>query len=63
MNRPESGTVAGGHILVQSLDGVRSRQLTVLLVHVMRAGSRVVSDPEAEVLDFQRVLLLDLALR
>ena len=57
MNRPESGAVAGSHVLVESLNSLRSRHLSVLLVHVVSAGSGVVSDPDAEVLDAERVLL------
>ena len=60
MDRPETGTVAGGHVGVQSLDGIRPRHLTVLLVHVVGTGPRVVAEPDAEVLDLQGVLLLDL---
>jgi hypothetical protein len=60
VNRAEPGTVTGRHILVQSLDGIRSGQLTVLLVHVVRARARVVSDPDAKVLDPQGILLWDL---
>jgi hypothetical protein len=57
---PETGTVTGSHIRVQGLDGIGSGQLTVLLVHVVRARSRVVSQPDTEVLDFLGVLLVDL---
>ena len=57
---PEAGTVAGGHVRVQRLGGVHPRHLTVLLVHVVGAGARVVTDPDAEVLDLLGVLLLDL---
>lgn len=57
VDRPESSAVAGGHVLVESLDSIRSRHLSVLLVHVVSAGSGVVSDPDAEVLDTERVLL------
>lgn len=60
MDGPESGTVAGGHVLVESLNGVRSGQLSVLLVHVVSTRSGVVSDPDAEVLDTEGVLLSDL---
>lgn len=60
MNRPESGAVAGGHVLVESLDGIRSGHLSVLLVHVVCTRSGVVSDPDAEVLDAEGVLLGDL---
>lgn len=62
MDRPETSTVTGGHIGVQSLDGVRPGQLAVLLVHVVGAGPRVVADPDTEVLDLEGVLLVDLAI-
>ena len=57
---PEAGAVAGSHVLVERLDGVGAAHLTVLLVHVVGAGTRVVSDPDTEVLDLERVLLVDL---
>lgn len=60
MDRPEPGTVAGGHVGVESLDSICSGELTVLLVHVVGSRARVVSDPDTEVLDPQRVLLADL---
>lgn len=56
----ETGTVAGGHVLVHSLDGLGPGHLAVLLVHVVGTGARVVSDPDAEVLDLQGVLLVNL---
>ena len=60
MDRPEAGTVTGRHVGVESLDGIGSGQLTVLLVHVVRARAGVVADPDTEVLDLQGVLLGDL---
>ena len=60
MDGPEAGAVAGSHVLVEGLDSVDTRHLTVLLVHVVCAGTRVVADPDTEVLDLQRVLLVDL---
>lgn len=60
MDGPEAGTVAGSHVGVERLDGICSGQLTVLLVHVVRAGTRVVSDPDTEVLDLEGVLLVEL---
>jgi len=60
VDRPEAGSMASSHILVESLDGICPRHLTVLLVHVVGAGPRVVSDPDAKVLDLLRVLLLNL---
>lgn len=61
MDRPEAGTVAGSHVGVESLDRCGSGQLTVLLVHVVRARAGVIADPDTEVLDLQGVLLRDLS--
>ena len=60
MDGPETSTVAGGHVGVQGLDSIGPGQLSVLLVHVVSAGARVVSQPDAEVLDLLGVLLVDL---
>lgn len=57
---PETGTVAGSHVLVESLHSLGPGHLAVLLVHVVGAGARVVADPNAEVLDLKGVLLVDL---
>jgi hypothetical protein len=56
----ETGTVAGGHILVERVDGVGAGHLTVLLVHVVGSRARVVADPDTEILDDLRALLVDL---
>ena len=61
MDRPEAGTVARRHVLVEALDRGRARELAELLVHVVRAGARVVAEPDTEVLHLQRLLLVDLA--
>lgn len=61
VDRPEAGTVAGSHVGVESLDGIGPRHLSVLLVHVVGARSRVVADPDAEVLDLLGVLLVQLS--
>ena len=60
VDRPETRAVAGSHVLVERLDGIRTAELTELLVHVVRSGTRVVTEPDAEVLDLQRLLLVDL---
>jgi len=52
--------VTGGHVLVHGLDGIRPGHLTVLLVHVVGAGARIVADPDAKVLDLLWALLVDL---
>jgi hypothetical protein len=52
--------VTGGHILVESIDGGDTGHLTVLLVHVVGTGARVVPDPDTEVLDLLGALLVDL---
>lgn len=56
----EAGTVTSGHVLVEGLDGVGAGHLAVLTVHVVSAGARVVADPDADVLDLEGVLLVDL---
>ena len=48
------------HVLVKGLDGVGAGELTELLVHVVRAGARVVADPDTKVLDLERLLFVDL---
>jgi hypothetical protein len=60
VDRPEAGTVARSHVLVERVHGVRARELAVLLVHVVRARARVVANPDAEVLHLERLLLEDL---
>ena len=60
MDGAETGTVTGSHVLVERLDGVRTAELTELLVHVVRARTRVVAEPDAEVLHLKRLLLLNL---
>jgi hypothetical protein len=54
--------VTGGHVLVEGDDGVASGHLSVLLVHIVGTRARVVSDPDTEVLDLERVLLVDLGI-
>jgi hypothetical protein len=54
--------VTGSHILVEGIDGGDTGHLTVLLVHVVGAGARVVADPDTEVLDLLGALLGDLTL-
>jgi hypothetical protein len=51
------------HVLVQALHSIRPRQISEFLVHIMRARSRVVSEPDTEVLYFQRPLLIYLVKR
>lgn len=60
MDGAEARTVTGGHVLVEGLDGVGAAHLTELLVHVVGTGAGVVTNPDAEVLDLERALLVDL---
>jgi len=60
VHTPEASPVAGSHVLVHALDSGATIHLAVLLVHVVGAGARVVAQPDTEVLDFERVLLVDL---
>ena len=59
MDRPETSPVPRRHILVQTPDRIRTRELTELLVHVVGTATRVVTDPDTVVLDLQRALLVD----
>lgn len=63
MHTSKAGAVAGGHILVHGLDGVGTGHLAVLLVHVVGTRARVVTDPDTEVLDLLRALLMNLQAR
>lgn len=60
VDRPETGTMSGSHILVQSLNSIGSWHLTVLLVHVVSSGAGIISDPDTEVLNLHWALLRDL---
>jgi hypothetical protein len=63
VDRPEAGTVAGSHVLVEGLDSINTAELTELLIHVVGARARVVADPDAKVLDLDGLLLGDLGNR
>ena len=53
-------SVPGGHVPVAGGDGPHARKVAVLAVHVVGAGAGVVSEPNAEVLDYVRGLLSQL---
>lgn len=52
--------MAGGHVLIEGVDGLGPGHLAVLLVHVVGTRARVVADPDTEVLDLLRSLLVNL---
>lgn len=56
----ETRSVTSSHVLVKGLHSVSAGQLSELLVHVVGSGSRVVTEPDTEVLDLGRTLLVDL---
>ena len=60
MDGPEAGAVARSHVLVERLDGVRTAELTELLVHVVGTRAGDVAEPDTEVLDLQGLLLVNL---
>ena len=60
VNAPKPRTVLRCHILVHGLDSCRSAHLPIFLVHVVCAGSRIVSKPDTEVLDLEGALLVNL---
>jgi hypothetical protein len=51
----------GGHLSVHLGDGEWEADVSVLSVHVLAGGSRVVSDPDAVVLDASWVGFVDFA--
>lgn len=61
VNGSESRSVSGSHVLVEGLDSTSSSNVSELLVHVVGTRSRVVSDPDTEVLNLGRSLFVDLA--
>lgn len=63
MDAGKTSTVASSHVLVHALNGVSAGQLAELLVQVVGTGARVVTEPDAEVLDLERLLLVDLEAR
>ena len=60
VNRPEASAMPGSHILVQALDGISPGEFTILLVHIMGSRTRVISEPDAKILDFERFLFVNL---
>lgn len=60
MNRTEASTVPGGHVLVEALDSIGAREFTEFLVHVVCTGTRIITDPDAKILDLHRLLLVNL---
>ena len=56
----EAGTVTGSQVLVHVLNSLSTGHGAVLLVHVVSSRSRVVSNPDAEVLHLHWLLLVDL---
>lgn len=60
VDRGETSTVAGSHVLVERLGGLSAGERAELLVHVVGTRSRVVSEPDSEVLDLEGLLLVNL---
>ena len=60
VNGAKAGTVTGSHIKIESLDGISTAQFTEFLVHVVRSRTRIVTNPDAKVLDFQGLTFVDL---
>lgn len=53
-----ASAMAGSHVAVALGDGTADGQVAVLTVHVVSSRTRVVTQPDAEVLDLQRSLLV-----
>jgi len=56
----ETCAMASGHVLVQALDSVGTSEFSELFIHVVRATARVVTNPNAKVLHFERFALVNL---
>jgi len=61
VDRREACAMARRHVLVTGIDSIDSGQLAILLVHVMCARTRVISNPDAKILDLERLPLAYLA--
>lgn len=55
-----SSTVTSSHIAIALSYSSANRQVTVFAVHVMRTWTRIITQPNAEVLDFRRCCFVDL---
>ena len=60
VDRPETGTVASCHVLIERFYSVRASELSELLVHVVCSGARIVANPYAKILHFQGLLFVNL---
>ena len=60
MNRPEARTMTRRHILIQTRNRIRPRQLPKLLIHIMRPAPRIIANPNPKVLHAQGAALSDL---
>jgi hypothetical protein len=60
VDRPEPRTMPCSHILIEAFNGIRARELAVLLVHVVCTRARVITDPDTEVFDLQWLLFVNL---
>lgn len=57
LDRMRASTMAGSHVAVALSDGSSNGQVTVFTVHVVCARTRVITQPDSEVLDLQWSLL------
>lgn len=53
-----TSAMAGSHVAVALGDGTADGQVAVLTVHVVSSRTRVITQPDAEVLDLQWSLLI-----
>ena len=59
LNAVSSSTMTSSHIPIALGDSGRDGQVTVFTVHVMGSGTRIITKPDTEVLDFQGLLFVD----
>ena len=57
----ESSTMSSSHILIQRLNCQSAGYITVFLVHIVCPGTRIITKPNAIILDSQRSFFRNLA--
>jgi len=63
LNGGSSSSVPSTHVSIALRDGASGGEITVLAIHVVGAGARVVTQPDSEVFHRRRFLLVDLLAR
>ena len=60
LDRGGSSSVSSSHVSVALSDSASGSEIAVFAIHVVRAGTRVIAQPDTQVLDGRWLLLVDL---